>query len=63
MKSVLLAVLFLGVGAVASERMQVFYKISRLNQEAVGISCPGNNGDPTVEGNIGGMLVVGCGTK
>jgi len=63
MKSVLLAVLFLGVGAFANERIQAFYKISRLNQTSVGISCPGNQGDPTVEGNVGGMLVVGCGTK
>lgn len=61
MQRILFAVLMLGVGAVASERMQAFYKISRLNQESVGISCPGNGGDPTVAGNVGGVLIVSCG--
>jgi hypothetical protein len=61
MKRIGLAVLLLAIGAGANERISAFYKISRLNQESVGISCPGNNGDPTVAGNVGGVLIVSCG--
>lgn len=52
------------VGAMsATERIHNLYKVAHINQSVVGISCPGNNGDPTVVGNIEGTLVISCGTK
>ncbi len=55
---IVLALVGLGV---AEERAKSFYKIAHLSQSVVGISCPGNQGDPTVVGNVSGVLIVSCG--
>jgi hypothetical protein len=45
----------------AAERAKSLYKVSHISPSVVGISCPGNNGDPTVVTNISGTLLVSCG--
>jgi len=59
-----IAVLILGALALAEEaKVRSFYKISHISQSVVGISCPGNGGDPTVVTNVSGTLLVSCGTR
>ena len=57
----LLGSLLLMSGFQTPEKPKPFYKISRISQSLVGISCPGNNGDPTVVTNVAGTLLVSCG--
>lgn len=45
------------------ERSKSLFRVVRLNESVVGISCPGNGGDPTVVTNLNGTLLVSCGTK
>ncbi len=59
----IVVLLTLSALALATERVQSFYKVSRISQSVVGISCPGNGGDPTVVTNVNGTLLVSCGTK
>jgi hypothetical protein len=63
MKRILVILLVLGGVAGAAERAKSFYKIAHLSESVVGISCPGNGGDPTVAGNVDGVLLVSCGVK
>lgn len=63
MKRILTILLLLGGVAVAAERAKSFYKVSHLSESVVGISCPGNNGDPTVVANVSGTLLISCGVK
>jgi hypothetical protein len=58
-----LCLLLLAGAAVATDRVKTFYKTTHLNQSVIGISCPGNGGDPTVIGNVEGTLLVSCGTE
>lgn len=64
MKHLVLLALIMGSIAMAgaAERTKYLYKIVRLSDSVVGVSCPGNNGDPTVITNIQGTLLVSCGT-
>lgn len=54
-------VLAFACALVASERPKNIYKVSHISSAVVGISCPGNGGDPTVITNIDGTLLVSCG--
>lgn len=45
----------------AAERVRSYYKVSHISQSVVGISCPGNGGDPTVVTNVSGTLLISCG--
>lgn len=59
MKNTIVVILILVGAAIASERTQYIYKLSRLSATEVGISCT-NGGDPT--GNkIGDTLIISCG--
>lgn len=60
---ILAVLLLLGGIAIASEKAKSFYKITHVNQSVVGISCPGNDGDPTVITNVSGTLLVSCGRR
>jgi len=56
------AVLLLAsVTGAAAERAKSLYKVSHISESVVGISCPGNGGDPTVVTNISGTLLISCG--
>lgn len=63
MKRILIILLVLGGIAVAAERSKSLFRVVRLNESVVGISCPGNGGDPTVVTNLNETLLVSCGTK
>jgi len=63
MKRIIAVLLMLGGIAVAAEKAKAFYKVTRINQSVIGISCPGNGGDPTVITNLNGTLLVSCGTE
>ena len=56
-------VLLLTLTVAAEERVRSFYKVSHISQSVVGISCPGNGGDPTVITNVSGTLLVSCGGR
>lgn len=62
MKRTVIAVLILGSLAAATTGVKSFYKVTHISQSIIGISCPGNNGDPTVVTNLAGTLLVSCGT-
>lgn len=62
MKRIAIAVLILGsVAAVAADSVKSFYKVSHISQSILGVSCPGNHGDPTVITNVSGTLLISCG--
>ena len=58
-----IAILVLVGTLYATERAKAFYKTTHVNQSVIGISCPGNGGDPTVIGNVEGTLLISCGTE
>lgn len=60
---VLFAILLLAACAMAADRVKSLYKVAHISETLVGVSCPGNGGDPTVVGNYGGTLLVSCGTR
>jgi hypothetical protein len=62
MKLAICLLLLVGL-ATAAERAKNFYKTAHISQSVIGISCPGNDGDPTVIGNVDGTLLVSCGTR
>ncbi len=57
----LVIMLALSTIALGAERARSYYKVSHISQTVVGISCPGNGGDPTVVENVSGVLLVSCG--
>jgi hypothetical protein len=59
---ILIAVLLLVTAAMAADKVKSLYKVSHISPSVVGISCPGNDGDPTVIQNVSGVLLVSCGT-
>jgi hypothetical protein len=61
MKRIIVILLVLGGIAGAAERAKSLYKVSHISESVVGISCPGNGGDPTVVTNVSGTLLVSCG--
>jgi hypothetical protein len=64
MNKLTLLITLLILAAIASAqqaRVKAFYKVSHISQSVVGISCPGNDGDPTVITNVSGTLLVSCG--
>jgi hypothetical protein len=63
MKRILVILLVLGGVAGAAERAKNLYKVAHISESVIGISCPGNNGDPTVITNVSGTLLVSCGTR
>jgi len=38
-----------------------FYKTSHISQSVIGVSCPGNGGEPKVIGTVDGTLLISCG--
>jgi hypothetical protein len=60
---ILIVLLALCVAAMAAERVKNIYHVSHISESVVGISCPGNHGDPTVVTNVSGVLLVSCGTN
>jgi len=55
----LLAVFAAGVYAQATAKTKYIYKLSRLSESEVGISCQ-NGGDPTGT-KVGDTLIISCG--
>lgn len=47
----------------AVERVKRLYKVSYISRTVLGVSCPGNNGDPTVITKSGDILLISCGTE
>ena len=62
MKTALVILILVGL-ATAADRAKSFYKTSHISQSVIGISCPGNGGDPTVIGNVDGTLLISCGSR
>lgn len=62
MKLAIALLVLVGIAA-AADRAKNFYKTSHISQSVIGVSCPGNGGDPTVIGNVDGTLLVSCGNK
>jgi len=63
MKRTAIAVLLLVSFGYAADKAKSLYKVVHINESVVGISCPGNHGDPTVITNAEGTLLVSCGTR
>jgi hypothetical protein len=59
---IFLSILILTTFALAADKVKSVYKVTRLSPTVLGVSCPGNGGDPAVIRNVSGVLLISCGT-